>query len=127
MSVIGTGLDLVEIARMERLLDRYGEDALAKFLLPDERDYVRSRRRPALHLAARVAAKEAVYKALQSIPGARAVGWQDIAVSRSTDGRPGVVLHGKARELALARGLTIHLSLTHTDLVAAAVAVLEGT
>lgn len=86
MSVVGVGIDVVEIDRARRILDRHGERALARFLLPDERNYVVSMADPAAHFAVRVAAKEAAYKALQSLDGMRAVSWHDLEVVRDGEG-----------------------------------------
>jgi len=77
-------------------------------------------------MAARLAAKEAVYKALQALPGTRGVGWREIEVWRAESGKPSVTLTGTAAAAADANGpLVIHLSLTHTHVSAAAVAVIE--
>lgn len=127
MAIIGTGIDLVEIARAERMLERKGEQPLVRLLTPGERTYVESKEHPARHFAARFAAKEAVYKALQALPGARAIGWRDIEVVSGEAGRPRVVLHGLARDIAMAvGGVRLHLSLTHTDQTAGAVVVAES-
>jgi holo-[acyl-carrier protein] synthase len=127
VAVIGIGIDVVDLVRAQRLLLRHGSRALERFLLPRERDYVTARSDPARHFAVRVAAKEAVYKAFQTLPGARAISWQDIEVERNTHGRPHVLLHGRAAELASQLGeWRLHLSLTHTDHTAAASAVLES-
>ena len=124
MSVLGVGIDLVDLARVARLLESKGEHAMARFFTDDERTYLGSRPAPIGHAAARIAAKEAVYKALQSLPGARAVGWRDIEVTRDGDGRPAIRLHGIAAELASQRGgLRIQVSLTHSESSAGAVAV----
>lgn len=126
MAVIGVGVDLVEIARAERMLERKGEQPLERLLTPGERAYVEGKDWPARHLAARFAAKEAVYKALQALEGARAIGWRDIEVVSGDAGRPVVALHGVALAVTeAAGGVRLHLSLTHTDLTAAAVAVAE--
>src|SRR3989449_4463746 len=80
----------------------------------------------ATHVAVRLAAKEAAYKALQGSAGARGIGWRDIEVIRAPDGRPEVALSGlaqaRAHELGVRRVL---LSLSHTHLAAVAVVVLE--
>lgn len=127
MAVIGVGIDLIDIARAERMLARFQDRVLDRLLTPGERDYVRSiSARPAQHFAVRVAAKEAVYKALQALPGARGIGWRDIEVTRDDEARPAIRLHGKAAEIARANGgLRIHLSLSHSDTEGAAVAVVE--
>jgi holo-[acyl-carrier protein] synthase len=124
VELIGIGIDLVDIARVERMVGRFGERLVSRFLTPRERTYVDGRHRPAMHIAARIAAKEAAYKALQSLPGARAVSWHDLEVEREMEGRPFLTLTGRARELAQRHGpLTIQLSLSHSDATAGAVAV----
>jgi holo-[acyl-carrier protein] synthase len=126
MSIVGIGIDLVELERVRQLLARRRDQAMARFLTDDEREYVASRPDPVPHMAARLAAKEAVYKALQELPACRGVGWRDIEVSRDASGKPSVSLSGLAAAAADANGpLRIHLSLTHTHVSAAAVAVIE--
>ena len=100
MELIGVGIDLVDIVRVERMLARHGDRVIARFLTDRERAYVVGKYRPAMHIAARIAAKEAAYKALQSLPGARAVSWHHLEVERETEGRPYLVLSGLAHELA---------------------------
>ncbi|HMV30867.1 MAG: holo-ACP synthase [Gemmatimonadales bacterium] len=125
MELIGVGIDLVDIVRVERMLARHGDRVIARFLTAREREYVVGKFRPAMHIAARIAAKEAAYKAFQSLPGARAVSWHHLEVERETEGRPYLVLGGLARELAERHGpLEIQLSLSHSDATAGAVAVL---
>lgn len=126
MAVIGLGLDVVELPRARALLARHGERILARTLTTDERRYLDSLGDPAPAFAARLAAKEAVYKALQVLPGARAVGWREIGVRRLPDGRPEAVLTGRAADLIAPHQVTVHLSLSHSRDVAAAVAILEG-
>ncbi len=125
MELIGVGIDLVDIVRVERMMARHGDRVIARFLTPRERAYVVGKFRPAMHIAARIAAKEAAYKAFQTLPGARAVSWHHLEVERETEGRPYLVLGGLARELAERHGpLEIQLSLSHSDATAGAVAVL---
>src|SRR3989337_1234712 len=97
-----------------------------RLLTPAEAAYCRSRPDPAEHVAVRLAAKEAVYKALQGSDAARGIGWRDIEVRRAPDGRPEVALTGvaatRARELGVTRVL---LSLSHTHEAAVAVAMLS--
>lgn len=103
---------------------RHGERVSARFLTGRERAYVDGRHRPAMHIAARIAAKEAAYKALQALPGARAITWHQLEVERETEGRPFLVLRGLAQALAERHGpLTIELSLSHSDATAGAVAI----
>ena len=124
MNVIGVGVDLVDLDRVARLLAHKGEHAMQKFFTDEERAYLATRPDPTGHAAARIAAKEAVYKALQSLPGARGVGWRDIEVTRDGDGRPAILLHGLAARLATEHGgLIVQVSLTHSATSAGAVAV----
>ena len=125
--IVAVGIDMVEIARVERLLASKGDRALRKLFTDAERAYATSRPRPALHFAARVAAKEAAYKALRGTHQARAIGWRELEVILAEDGSPSLALHGGAARRAIELGVThVHLSLTHTADSAAAVAVLEG-
>ncbi|MDZ4256996.1 MAG: holo-ACP synthase [Gemmatimonadales bacterium] len=125
MAVINIGLDVVEVARAREMLARLGNRLLERTLTPDERRYIDSLGDPAPAFAARLAAKEAVYKALQVLPGARPVGWREIAVRRLPDGRPEVELLDRAAKL-LSTDMRLHLSISHSRDVAAAVVVLEG-
>ena len=125
MNVVGVGVDLVDLDRVARLLANKGEHALQRFFTDEERAYLATRPDPTGHAAARIAAKEAVYKALQSLPGARGVGWRDIEVTRDGDGRPAIRLHGLAAQLGAEQGgLVIQVSLTHSATSAGAVAVI---
>jgi holo-[acyl-carrier protein] synthase len=111
------GIDLLEIARLERALER--RPRLAERLFTDaERAYAASRARPGQHLAARFCAKEAVAKAL----GLEAWSFRDVEVT-STGGPPEVALSGAAAERAAALGVGVRISLTHTRSEAAAVAI----
>ncbi len=122
---IAVGIDLVSVARVERMLGRNGSRVLARLLTEGERSYVETQAVPARHVAARIAAKEAVYKALQGDQEARGIGWQEIEVARDWDGRPAVQLSGRAERRAAALGVSaILLSLTHSDETAAAMVVL---
>jgi len=110
------GIDLLEVERLERALER--RPRLAERLFrPGELDYAHSRRRPAVHLAARFAAKEAALKALR----AEGVPLRDIEVEGGGSRPPTVRLHGAAAELAGRRGVRLGVSLTHTRAHAAAV------
>lgn len=126
MAIVAIGLDVVEVPRARAMLERLGDRLLARTLSDEERAYLGSLGDPAPALAARLAAKEAVYKALQSLPGARPVGWREIAVRRLPDGRPEVVLTGRAAEVLAPHRVSVHLSISHSRDVAAAVAILEG-
>ena len=127
MSVVGVGIDLVDLERIARMLEDKGEHAMGRLFTTEERAYLATRLDPTGNAAARIAAKEAVYKAMQSLPGARAVGWRDIEVTRDSEGRPAIRLHGLAARLAEeAGGLRIQVSLTHSAVAAGAVAVVSS-
>lgn len=126
MAVVGIGLDVVELPRARALLARHGERILRRMLTDEERAYLATLGDPAPAFAARLAAKEAIYKALQVLPGARPVGWREIGVRRLPDGRPEAQLTGRAAEVLAPHQVTVHLSLSQSRDVAAAVAILEG-
>jgi holo-[acyl-carrier protein] synthase len=124
----GIGMDLADIDRIARVLARHPERARARLFTAGERAYCDRRGEPARHFAARFAAKEATYKALAGSAEARHIHWQDIeVVNDPLDGRPTLRLHGRAAVRAGVMGVdVIHVTLTHSDLVAAAMVVLEG-
>jgi holo-[acyl-carrier protein] synthase len=125
--ILGIGIDLVEIERVAQLLARKRERAIARLFTKGEAGYAGRRAEPARHLAARFAAKEAAFKALAGNDLARGIGWQDIEVVVHGDGRPSLVLHGAAARRAAEMGVQhTFVSLTHSDVTAAAVVVLEG-
>ncbi len=118
-SGLGIGIDLLEVDRLESALTR--RPRLAERLFSEhERDYARARPRPARHLAARFCAKEAVAKALGL------TGWtfRDVEVL-ATGAAPEVRLSGTVAARAAELGGELAISLTHTDDVAGAVAILR--
>ena len=104
MSVIGVGIDLVDLDRVARMLSDKGEHAMARLFSRRSAPISARGPIPTGHAAARIAAKEAVYKAMQSLPGARAIGWREIEVTRDPEGRPAIRLHGLAERLAARAG-----------------------
>src|SRR5436190_299810 len=126
VTAIGVGVDLVEVSRVAAIIADKGSRVFQRLLTPTERAYCESRPDPATHVAVRLAAKEAVYKALQGSEAARGIGWREIEVIRAPDGRPDVRLTGfaaaRAEQLGVERVL---LSLSHTHQAAVAVVVLE--
>jgi holo-[acyl-carrier protein] synthase len=127
VTVVGVGIDLVDLDRIRALLASKGEYAMARFFSDREREYLGTRADATGHAAARIAAKEAVYKALQALPGARGVGWREIEVSRDPEGRPAIQLHGLAARVSDERGgLRIQISLTHSATSAGAIAIVEA-
>lgn len=127
MRTLSVGIDLVEIARIARMLDQHGDRAVRRLLVGEEREYCLGKARPAQHVAARVAAKEASYKALQAAGEAAAVDWLDIEVLNGEGGRPSVRFHGRAQAAAERLGVReTHLSLSHSQDTAIAVVLLNG-
>jgi holo-[acyl-carrier protein] synthase len=125
--IVGIGFDLVDIPRVAALLTSQGARAEARLFTPGEVAYARARAEPARHFAARFAAKEATYKALAGSEAARGISWQDIEVVVEWDGRPRLVLRGRAAERAAVLGVVhAHLTLTHADQIAGAMVVLEA-
>jgi holo-[acyl-carrier protein] synthase len=120
VGVVGVGIDLLEIDRLERALAR--RPGLAERLFTTgERQYAASRARPGRHLAARFCAKEAVAKSL-GIDG-----WSFTDVEVIPGRSPAVRLHGRAEQRARELGVSsLRLSLTHAREAAAAVAIAEG-
>jgi holo-[acyl-carrier protein] synthase len=123
--ILGTGIDIIEVARIRASFEKFGERFSARILLPSEMEYCLSHKDPAPFIAARFAAKEAVSKAFGTGIGA-SIGWHDIEVKRKESGEPYLLLHGKGEELFRARGAAgIHLSLSHTVQHATAISILE--
>ena len=116
----GVGIDLLDVDRLERALAR--RPGLAERVFTDgERAYAQEHARPALHLAARFCAKEAVAKALALTDG----DWHDVEVLGGGDGPPSVRLSGRARARADELGVAVEVSLTHSKGMAGAVAMLR--
>jgi holo-[acyl-carrier protein] synthase len=125
--IVGLGIDLVDIARVERMIVRKGERMLARLFTEDERAYCSRMHSPAKHFAVRLAAKEAAFKALSGTIAAREIGWSDMEVVTDTHGRPALRLLGRAAARATELGVVrTHLSLTHSDASAGAVVILEA-
>ncbi len=122
MEILGLGVDLCEIARMERALERH-PTMRERVFTPEEISYCDSKARPAESYAGRFAAREAVIKALGGYRGKR---WQDISVTRAPSGAPAIRLDGQAKRRADALGIDrVLVTFTHekTNAVAFAVAV----
>jgi holo-[acyl-carrier protein] synthase len=125
--VVGLGIDLVEIARVERMIESLGDRMFARLFSEGEARYIRGKPLPGQHAAVRLAAKEAAFKALAGNELARRITWTDVEVVSDSHGIPSIKLHGtaelRARELGVER---IHVSLTHTRDTAGAVVVLSS-
>lgn len=123
--IVGSGIDLVEIGRIQQSVERFGQRFLNRVYTGAEQAYCLRKRKSAESLAARFAAKEAGAKALGT-GISRGVNWLEIEVGREPGGRPTLRFHGRAAEIAHRLGVThAALSLTHTGHLAQAAVVLE--
>jgi holo-[acyl-carrier protein] synthase len=118
------GIDIVEIKRLERMSKRWGGSFLKKVYTQRELAYSKSKRFPYQHLAARFAAKEAIFKALGEVEK-NFVGWRNVEILNDNYGKPVVYWHGAAEACRKKRGLKgAAVSLSHTENYAVASAVL---
>lgn len=124
--ILGVGVDLVEVERIDHSIARHGTHFLHRVFTEREIAYCSKMRTPGPHYAARFAAKEAVSKAFGTGIGAQ-LGFVEIEVCREEAGAPFIVLHGPAAEFARERrARKIHLSLSHTATCAVAQVVIES-
>lgn len=125
MPIAGLGLDIVQVARIEAMLERRGNRARDRLFTAGEQAYCERRKRAANSYAGRFAVKEAVMKLLGT-GWTRGVRWVDIEVVRPPGQAPTVLLHGATARIAAAKGITrVHITITHDAGLAAAVAVAE--
>ena len=123
--IVGSGIDLAEIGRIQKSIDRYGARFLDRVYTPAEQAYCLRKRKSAESFAARFAAKEAGAKALGT-GISFGVSWLEFEVVRQLSGRPTLRFHGRAAQIAARLGVArAALSLTHTASLAQAGVVLE--
>jgi holo-[acyl-carrier protein] synthase len=129
MRIIGHGVDIVEKARIDRMLEEHGERFLSRCFTEAERAYADGNtKRRMEHLAGRFAAKEAILKVLGT-GWSGGIAWTDAEVVREASGRPTVHLHGRCAEVAAELGIREWwLSISHieTHAVASAIGVAAG-
>jgi holo-[acyl-carrier protein] synthase len=124
--IVGIGVDAIDIERVERMFADRGERMLSRLFTEGEIAYVETKALRAQHLAVRLAAKEAAYKALAGNDLARGIGWRDVEVVSRPDGSPALKLHGRAHQrLVELGGGALHISLTHSQATAVAVVIVE--
>jgi len=124
--IIGIGVDIVEIERFQKVIERLKDRFLLRVFTPGERSFCDSHRNSVPHFAVRFAAKEAVFKALGT-GWAKGVTWLDVEILRERQDPPEIVLSGEALRLSEQKGThNIHLSLSHTEHSAIAMVILEG-
>lgn len=126
MRILGIGVDIVEVARLDGAIQRQGQRLLDRCFVESEQAYCNLQKLPARAYAARFAAKEAVAKALGTGFGAQ-LEWLNVEVRRKASGEPFIVLSGTGAETARRLGVTeIFLSLSHSDHYAVANVVVAG-
>lgn len=121
-SIQGIGVDVVDVDRMQKALDAWGQQLVEKLFTKAEIAYCTAKKNPHEHFAARFAAKEALSKAMQT-GWSGAFHWKDVEVVNNPSGAPRIILHNA---LATALGnAKVHLSLSHTKTTVVAFAVIE--
>ena len=124
--ILGLGLDVSRLDRVENFLERYGDRFLRRILTPAETERCLSYKAVAEQVAGCIAAKEAASKALGT-GWRRGVHWKCFEVAHEPSGKPILRIHGRAAELASEMGVKgVHLTITHDAGIAAAVVIFEG-
>ncbi len=123
--IFGTGIDIIEVGRIKKSIQRYSDRFEQKVFTQKEIDYCHSQADPAKHFAARFSVKEAVFKCFGTgITGG--VLWKDIEVDKQESGQPVLKLYGKGKQLFDQLNLkSIHISITHDKNYAVAHAIAE--
>jgi len=122
--IVGTGIDIVEVSRIRRAVERHGDRFLNRVFTDSERKYCIGRRHAEVHLAARFAAKEAALKALGT-GLSQGISWRDVEVGRHRSGKPELQFHNVAADvLDTLEAADIHISLSHTNIYAVALVVI---
>jgi len=113
--VIGTGVDITEVRRLRKAVEKWGRDFLNRVFTKDELENAKTRGSLYQHLAGRFAAKEAVFKAM----GEKDLNWKDVQILNDKQGRPYcVILNGKDKKL------DVHVSISHVKTYAVASAII---
>lgn len=124
--ILAIGIDIVEVERIERAVERLGRRFLDRIFTPAEAGYCDPRGARFVHYAGRFAAKEAAMKALGTGWG-EGVSWREVEILPSTDGRPQLHLHGVALERFRSLGASrAHLTISHTERYAVAQVIFEA-
>ena len=116
--ILGTGIDIIEIERVQQALDRWGDNFLGHIFREEEIAYAKKQKFPTQHFAARFAAKEAVFKAIGNDP---TITWKDILILNNTHGTPYCVFSKNGFKHK------ILISISHTKNYAVAQAIVEST
>lgn len=125
MAILGLGTDIVEVARIEKLLQDKRKEFLARVFTPTEIEYCQGKARPAIHFAARFSAKEAFMKAIGT-GWSQGVGFNQIGVRNNDDGKPALEITGAAKTVLDGLGpWALWISMSHTREYATATVVIE--
>jgi holo-[acyl-carrier protein] synthase len=122
--VLGIGIDIIEIERIRKSVDEFGDSFLKKIYTETELNYSLSKPNKYQHLAARFAAKEAIYKALSS-DSEKVYSWQDIEIYNEINGLPQVNFYGTLKDF-LNAGKQIKISMSHSENYVTCVAILSS-
>ena len=124
--IIGIGIDIIEVVRVKRLFDEYGKRFVERVFTEIEIDYCEHMAHPAMHFAARFAAKEAFLKAIGTgLTGG--ISWREIGIINEDSGKPQLHYEGKAAEIAKKLGTNnTYISLSHNKEYATAIVVIEN-
>ncbi len=124
--ILGIGIDIIEIPRIERIISEYGGHFIERVFSDEEIEYSASKSFPAIHFAARFAAKEAFLKSLGT-GLADGIKWRSISISNDRHSNPKLLIAGKAKEIAEKIGVkNIRVSISHTKEYAVAMVILEN-
>lgn len=120
--VLGLGIDIIEIARIKKSIENFGDKFLNKVFTDEEIKYCSSKFNKYQHYAARFAAKEAVYKALFS-GWKKGIGWKDIEIQNDNSGMPSIKSYGKLKGF-LSENTELKISISHSDSYVTSVAII---
>lgn len=124
--ILGIGMDVIEVKRIEEAISKYGDRFLRRLFTPAEIEYCSARKMSALHYAGRFASKEAAFKAMGRGWGGD-LSWKEIEITNLPSGAPVISFSGKALDLVTEKKMSrAHVSITHIQDLAAAVVVIEG-
>ncbi|KAF0153388.1 MAG: holo-acyl-carrier protein synthase [Ignavibacteria bacterium] len=120
--ILGIGIDIIEIDRIKRSIDQYGDNFLKKIYTRTEIEYAKSKSNKYQHFAARFAAKEAIYKALSS-DTVKIYSWHDVEIYNEVNGLPKVNFYGELKDY-LNEDKQLKISMSHSENYVTCVAIL---
>jgi holo-[acyl-carrier protein] synthase len=124
--ILGTGVDVVDVERIRRVILRWGDKFLARMLTEDEKEYCYRHTDVSPFVASRIAAKESLFKAIGT-GLVRGMTWREVEVVRDAKGNPSLAVHGVTLEKVQELGAKhVHVSMSHSEHIAQAVVILES-